>query len=117
MSRVKVHVCDFVHVLIFLCSLTQHAALNELLANIPTHCPLLQTPLAWTQEARGGIEYCPHSPSVDRINNALGYVKGNVWIVSRRANTIKNDATLDELDMIVRNLRARIAINLQERIE
>ena len=39
-----------------------------------------------------------------------GYVKGNVWIVSRRANTIKNDATFEEFELIARNLRARIEL-------
>ena len=43
--------------------------------------------------------------------SCAGYVKGNVWIVSRRANTIKNDATCEELELIARNLRARIALN------
>lgn len=31
--------------------------------------------------------------------------KGNVWIVSRRANMIKSDATLEELELLVNNLR------------
>ena len=46
-----------------------------------------------------------------------GYVPGNVWIVSVRANTIKNNANADELDMIARNLRTRVASNLQARLE
>lgn len=39
----------------------------------------------------------PDSPSIDRIIPALGYVKGNVIVVSQRANTIKNNATPEEL--------------------
>lgn len=42
-----------------------------------------------------------YSPSLDRIDNRLGYVKGNVIVVSHRANAIKRDATLDELRRIV----------------
>lgn len=38
-----------------------------------------------------------NAPSLDRINNDLGYVPGNVMVISRRANIIKKDATLDEL--------------------
>ena len=38
-----------------------------------------------------------NSPSVDRIIPSKGYVKGNVIWISRRANAIKNDASVDEL--------------------
>lgn len=37
------------------------------------------------------------SPSVDRIDNAKGYVKENVAVISNRANVLKKDATPDEL--------------------
>jgi hypothetical protein len=109
------------------CSLlTLHAALDELLRDIPTHCPLLLMPIAWTQEDREGRAYHPNSPSIDRIDNTkgvfllhvcirfcsvlifcAGYIKGNVWIVSHRANTIKNSANAQELERIALNLRAR----------
>jgi hypothetical protein len=42
-----------------------------------------------------------NSPSLDRINNNLGYVPGNVIVVSDRANRIKNNATIEELEKIV----------------
>jgi len=35
-----------------------------------------------------------------------GYVKGNIWVVSLRANKLKNDATLQELKTLVENLEA-----------
>ncbi len=71
--------------------------------------------------------YHPNSPSIDRIDNDLGlclrfvvaaaallifvagYVKGNVWIVSHRTNTIKKSANAQELEAIALNLRARVA--------
>lgn len=37
------------------------------------------------------------SPQLDRIDNTKGYTKDNVVVVSKRANTIKNDATVQEL--------------------
>jgi len=40
------------------------------------------------------------SPSVDRLIPELGYVKGNVIVVSNRANRIKNDATPLELRQV-----------------
>lgn len=56
---------------------------------LPTHCPVLGIKL----EVRGGR----NSPSIDRIDNSKGYLKGNVIIVSMRANSMKSDATVDEL--------------------
>jgi hypothetical protein len=40
------------------------------------------------------------SPELDRIVPSLGYVKGNVLVVSRRANRIKTDATVEELQQV-----------------
>ena len=37
------------------------------------------------------------SPSFDCFMPALGYVRGNVSVMSWRANHLKNDATSDEL--------------------
>ena len=44
----------------------------------------------------------PYAPSLDRIDNTKGYVKGNVIVVSKRANQIKNDASLKEMKALVK---------------
>jgi hypothetical protein len=56
---------------------------------IPSVCPVLGLRLG------RGLGDC--SPSLDRIVPHLGYVRGNVIVVSTRANRLKGDATLDEL--------------------
>lgn len=67
---------------------------------IPSHCPIFGTPLEWSTHRGLGCCALPNSPSLDRIDPAKGYVKGNVWIISHRANTIKNDATHEELKLV-----------------
>lgn len=40
------------------------------------------------------------SPTLDRLNNAWGYVPGNIAVISHRANKLKGDATAKELRRI-----------------
>jgi len=56
-------------------------------------CPVLGT-LFETQAGSGGGA---HSPTLDKIIPSLGYVPGNIAIISNRANGIKSDATPDEV--------------------
>jgi hypothetical protein len=44
----------------------------------------------------------PYAMSIDRIDSQLGYTKGNVQLMSRRANTMKNNATKEELKAFAR---------------
>ena len=67
---------------------------------IPSYCPLLNIPLK-----KGVGRKNKGSPSLDRIDSSRGYTKDNIWLISVRANTIKSDATLEELVLIVNNLR------------
>jgi len=57
---------------------------------IPDICPLLLTPM--------------ESPSLDRIDSTKGYTPDNIQVISNRANTLKNNATLEELQTLVENL-------------
>lgn len=45
------------------------------------------------------------SMSLDRIDPTKGYVKGNVQLISQKANQIKNNATLGEFEEIAYNWR------------
>lgn len=62
-----------------------------------THCPVFGIELKRSQGK--GYGHQPNSPSVDRIVPELGYVKGNIQIMSMKANTMKQDATPEELLM------------------
>lgn len=60
---------------------------------VPGICPYLKAPLIIT----AGVGHQPFGPSLDRINPALGYTKGNTQVISKKANTMKQDATKEEL--------------------
>ena len=45
------------------------------------------------------------SASLDRIEPARGYTPDNVWVISWRANHIKADASLGELEILVEGLQ------------
>ncbi len=62
---------------------------------IPEICPALGIKI---QKSSG--KPTDSSPSIDKIIPELGYVKGNVKVISYRANAIKRDASLDELEKI-----------------
>ena len=72
---------------------------------MPPACPLLGIPLAYGQRRGGAVN---GSPTLDRIDNSKGYVPGNVWVISYRANKIKNDATLEELFLLARKLSEKL---------
>lgn len=59
----------------------------------PTCCPYLGVELTWVQ----GQGRLPYNYSLDRIDNGKGYVKGNIQVISCRANTMKQDASEEEL--------------------
>ena len=66
---------------------------------IPAACPVLGIPI---ERALGRA--APNSPALDRVIPSLGYVRGNVRVISGRANTLKRDGTLEEFVGLVRYL-------------
>lgn len=66
---------------------------------IPTHCPILGMPLLAGGQGERGSHHLS-SPSLDRIDNTQGYVRGNIVVISSRANTLKRDATLEEVQKL-----------------
>lgn len=62
----------------------------------PELCPVLGIRLDYSYGTKGGHAK-KTSPSFDRIDPTKGYVKGNVIIVSLKANAIKQDASAEEV--------------------
>ena len=59
---------------------------------IPSQCPVLGVALV-----QGKGKVCQSSPTIDRIIPELGYVKGNVQVISHLANAMKQNATKEQL--------------------
>ncbi|MGY3448146.1 hypothetical protein [Bradyrhizobium sp. USDA 4353] len=69
--------------------------------DIPKECPLRRVPLAV-----GKGQHTENSPTLDRKDPRLGYVKGNVWVISHKANRLKGDLTPNELKLLCENVLA-----------
>lgn len=69
-------------------------AMGDVLSVWPAddRCPIFSTPFEYVKPSgRGKWVPNPKAPTLDRIIPNKGYVKGNIAILSYRANLIKND--------------------------
>jgi len=77
---------------------------------IPKYCPVFPE---IEFNCNGGFQgTLDNSPSLDRVDNSKGYVKGNIRVISTRANRLKSDATCDELKRLYEYTKS-----LQEKTE
>jgi hypothetical protein len=70
---------------------------------IPEYCPVLNIKLEFYQKQGGGDS----SPALDRIDSNKGYIKGNVQVISSKANRIKTNATLSEIEAVYLYLKGK----------
>lgn len=70
---------------------------------IGERCPIFNRPFERPESGRG-----PYTPSLDRIDPTKGYIPGNVWFISDRANRVKNNGTAEEHEMIAQAMRRMI---------
>lgn len=64
---------------------------------LPDKCPVLGIPLSV-----GDGKMHSGSPTLDRFVPKLGYVKGNVYVMSGKANNMKSDGTIEELKLLLK---------------
>lgn len=69
----------------------------------PIVCPILGIQL----QVNAGYAK-ENSYSIDRIIPEKGYVKGNVAVISYKANTIKNNATIEDLEKVLQWLKEKL---------
>ena len=65
-------------------------SVNDVL--IPEVCPVFKTKMIWSTGRSSEDSY-----SLDRIDPAEGYIKGNIQVISRKANAMKRGANRDDL--------------------
>ena len=67
-------------------------------------CPVLGVFMNW------GIKQSEYanSPSLDRFDPSKGYIKENVSWISMRANAIKRDASVEEVEKIFQWMKTKI---------
>jgi len=66
---------------------------------IPEKCPLLDISFIVGEKNNYQFSY-----SLDRKDNSKGYTKDNIWVISVKANSMKNNATREELRAFCQNV-------------
>jgi hypothetical protein len=74
---------------------------------IPEYCPIFGVKLE-TGRCKEKGKTRANAASLDRIVPELGYVKGNIEVISYRANSIKQDATYKEIEQVAEWLKRKI---------
>jgi hypothetical protein len=67
----------------------------------PEKCPVFDVVLQYDSIDKAQN----NSASFDKVIPELGYVKGNVRIISHRANWLKQDSTIEQLEKIIRYMK------------
>ena len=71
---------------------------------LPEKCPVFGTTFAYMVGNGTGIARSD-SPSLDRIDPKLGYVVGNIAVISMKANLIKQNASAEEIQKVAEWLK------------
>jgi hypothetical protein len=67
------------------------------------YCPILNIKLAYGHKEDKNIKVASN-PSLDRIDITKGYIKGNICVISMKANAMKNSGTKEELILFAKNI-------------
>lgn len=72
---------------------------------IPTLCPVLLFPLV---VGKNNNQNKFNSPTIDRIDNSKGYTPDNICVISYRANSLKSNATTQELTRVLAYMQGNL---------
>lgn len=79
---------------------------REDIPEIPAVCPIALIPIHFKEERTKGP--CDNSPTLDRVDPTLGYVVGNIRVISYKANRWKSNMSVQDVERIVRYMRNEI---------
>lgn len=79
---------------------------------IPTECPCCGV---FLRGGKGKSQEC--SPSLDRIDNSKGYIRGNVAIICWGCNKRKRDSSVAQLEQLLRYMRSMMAAPVTESLQ
>ncbi len=65
---------------------------------LDNRCPILEEKFVFGKNVVNDF-----SATIDRIDNSKGYIKGNIRIIANKANVVKNKASLEELEFMLKN--------------
>lgn len=68
----------------------------------PDACPIFQVPLSYGKGISDGL------PSLDRIDSSLGYLPGNIRVISWRANYIKGNMSPEQIERMYRYIKGEL---------
>lgn len=71
--------------------------------SIPEYCPVLGQKLILGSGKTGRT--APYIPSIDRFDNTKGYTKDNIRVISLRANMLKSDSTVPEIEKLLKYMK------------
>lgn len=71
----------------------------------PTHCPVFGLELEYGWSGKG--RRLPNKATLDKVDPKLGYVPGNVFVISWHANSRKRDMNVGELEDIINYIKEK----------
>jgi hypothetical protein len=74
-----------------------------------TYCPVFGIPFYMEPQEQGDPAN-PFTPSIDRVDNNKGYIRTNVRIICFRANRLKSNATVEELENVIAYIKREIIL-------
>ena len=74
----------------------------------PTHCPIFGMELDYNKTPPGERQHAKRDafPTLDRKVPALGYVPGNVFVLSYKANRLKQDSSIEQLEALLSYMKS-----------
>ncbi len=67
----------------------------------PTKCPVLGVVLSYDKSYTGNTVARENQATLDRWDNAKGYVPGNTFVISHKANRWKSDMGRDDIEALL----------------